>query len=107
MVLGSSPAAVTSPSDFATASSKEFLDIQATIECVDSLWNAYVIWQEHRVSLGGDSSFISEESDKNIFNRSDNVAVANSDVEIIDVNKFKAEVPALKMFVTKQLYIVK
>ena len=57
--------------------------------------------------MGGDSSFISEESDKNIFNRSDNVAVANSDVEIIDVNKFKAEVPALKMFVTKQLYIVK
>ena len=32
MVLGSSPAAVTSPSDFAPASSKEFLDIQATIE---------------------------------------------------------------------------
>ena len=53
------------------------------------------------------SNFISEESDNNIFNRSDNVAVANSDVEIIDVNKFKAEVPALKMFVTKQLYIVK
>ena len=33
MVLGSSPAAVTSPSDFAPASSKEFLEIQATIEC--------------------------------------------------------------------------
>ena len=33
MVLGSSPVAVTSPSDFAPASSKEFLDIQATIEC--------------------------------------------------------------------------
>ena len=33
MVLGSSPLAVTSPSDFAPASSKEFLDIQATIEC--------------------------------------------------------------------------
>ena len=32
MVLGSSPVAVTSPSDFAPASSKEFLDIQATIE---------------------------------------------------------------------------
>ena len=31
--LGSSPVAVTSPSDFAPASSKEFLDIQATIEC--------------------------------------------------------------------------
>ena len=27
------PVAVTSPSDFASASSKEFLDIQATIEC--------------------------------------------------------------------------
>ena len=30
---GSSPAAVTLPSDFAPASSKEFLDIQAIIEC--------------------------------------------------------------------------
>ena len=33
MVLDSSPVAVTSPSDFAAASRKEFLDIQATIEC--------------------------------------------------------------------------
>ena len=33
MVLGSSPVVVTSPSDKAPASSKEFLDIQATIEC--------------------------------------------------------------------------
>ena len=33
VVLGSSPVAVTSPTDFAPASSKAFLDIQATIEC--------------------------------------------------------------------------
>ena len=33
VVLGSSPVAVTSPSEIAPASSKEFLDIQATIEC--------------------------------------------------------------------------
>ena len=33
MVLGSSPVAGTSPSDFAPDSSKEFLDIQAAIEC--------------------------------------------------------------------------
>ena len=33
MVVGSNPVAVTSPSEFAPASSKEFLDIQATIEC--------------------------------------------------------------------------
>ena len=33
MVVGSNPVAVTSPSDFVPASSKEFLDIQATIEC--------------------------------------------------------------------------
>ena len=33
MVVGSSPVAVTKTSDFATASSKEFLDIQATVEC--------------------------------------------------------------------------
>ena len=32
VVLGSSPVAVTSPSNFTPASSKEFLDIQATIE---------------------------------------------------------------------------
>ena len=33
MVVGSSPVAVTSPSDLAPASSKEFLDIKANIEC--------------------------------------------------------------------------
>ena len=33
VVLGSNPVALTSPSDFAPASSKEFLDIQTTIEC--------------------------------------------------------------------------
>ena len=32
-VLSTYPVPVTSPSDFALASSKEFLDIQATIEC--------------------------------------------------------------------------
>ena len=58
-------------------------------------------------SMGDDSNFISEESDNNIFNRSDNAAVANSDVEIIDVNKLKTEMAALKMFVTEQLYIIK
>ena len=33
MVVGSSPVAVTQTSDFVPASSKEFLDIQTTIEC--------------------------------------------------------------------------
>ena len=33
MVLGSSPVAVSFPSDFARAWSKEFFDIHATIEC--------------------------------------------------------------------------
>ena len=32
MVLGSGPVAVTSPSDFVPGSSKQFLDIEATIE---------------------------------------------------------------------------
>ena len=32
VVVGSSPVAVASPSNFAPASSKEFFDIQATIE---------------------------------------------------------------------------
>ena len=58
-------------------------------------------------SMGDDSNFIREESDNNIFNHSDNAAVANSEVEIIDVNKLKTEVAALKMFVTEQLYIIK
>ena len=50
-------------------------------------------------SAENDSNFISEESDNNIFNR--------SDVEIIDVNKLKTEVMVLKMFVTEQLYFIK
>ena len=58
-------------------------------------------------SMGDDSNFTREESDNNIFNHSDNSAVANSKVEIIDVNKLKTEVAALKMFVTEQLYIIK
>ena len=33
MVLGSNPVAVTKTSDIAPGSSKEFLDIQATMEC--------------------------------------------------------------------------
>ena len=33
MVVGLSPVAVTKPSDFPTILSKEFVDIQATIEC--------------------------------------------------------------------------
>ena len=37
VVLRSSPVAVTSPSDFAPTSSKEFLEIQATIECAFTL----------------------------------------------------------------------
>ena len=37
--------------------------------------------------MGDDSNFITEESDNNIFNRSDNTAVTNSDVEIMDLNK--------------------
>ena len=42
--------------------------------------------------MGHNSSFIREESDNNIFNRSDNAAVANSDVETNDINKLKTEV---------------
>ena len=60
-----------------------------------------------RNNKGDDGNFISEESDNNIFNRNDNAAVANSDVEIMDVNKWITEVAALKMFVTEQLYIIK
>ena len=58
-------------------------------------------------SMVDESSFINEESDNNIFNRSDNTAVANSDVEINNVNKLKTEIMALKIIVTEQLYIKK
>ena len=58
-------------------------------------------------NMGDDSNCISEESDNNIFNHSDNAAVTNSDVEIIDVNELKTEMAALKMFLTEQLYIIK
>ena len=37
VVLGSSPVAVSSPSDFLPPLSKEFLDIQETTECVFTL----------------------------------------------------------------------
>ena len=49
MVLGSSPVAVTYPPDFVPASSREFLDIQATIECgftlkrVSDMRRAYIV----------------------------------------------------------------
>ena len=51
--------------------------------------------------MGDDSNFISEESGNNIFNHSDNATVANSDVEIIDLNKLKTEAAVLKVFVTE------
>ena len=58
-------------------------------------------------SMGDDSSFISEKSDNNIFNCTDNVAVACRDVENSGVNKLETEVMVLKIFVTEQLYIIK
>ena len=48
MALGSNPVAVTSPSDFAPALCKEFLDIQATIEC----WN-YDIFMQYYIVISG------------------------------------------------------
>ena len=51
MVLGSSPVAVTSPSDFAPASSKEFLDIQATIECGFTLKRVRDMTRTYRLKL--------------------------------------------------------
>ena len=48
MVVDSSPAAVTKTSDYAPALSKEFLDIQATIECGFTLKNVHDM-KEHTV----------------------------------------------------------
>ena len=57
MVLGSSPVAVASPSDFAPASSKEFLDIQATIDCgftlkrvCDMLCNVFLLTRNRSIA---------------------------------------------------------
>ena len=65
MVLGSSPVAVTSPSDFVPASSKEFLDIQATIECgftlkrVRDMTRTYSqLIFEHYANIGNQVKFI-------------------------------------------------
>ena len=58
-------------------------------------------------SMVDDSSFINKESDNNVFNRSNNKAVTNSDVEINDVYKFNTEVMTLKILVTEQLYTMK
>ena len=46
------------------------------------------------------------ESD-NAFKGSDDTIITNSDVDINDLNKLKAEVTALKMFTTDQLYLLK
>ena len=62
MVLGSSPVAVTYPSDFAPASIKEFLDIQATVEdgftlkCVRDITRTYkssiTLWKTTKRTSG-------------------------------------------------------
>ena len=54
MVLGSSPVTVTSPSpsDFAPASSKEFLDIQATVECGFTFKRVRDITRTYRLCTG-------------------------------------------------------
>ena len=62
MVLGSSPVAVTYPSDFAPASRKEFLDSQATIKggfplkCVRDIKKIYN--QMHRTDKYSEHSSI-------------------------------------------------
>ena len=75
--MGSSPVAVTSPSDFAPASSKAFLDIQATIECgftlkrVRDMTRAYshkVLYIEQILGWwGGGLSLISPSGKKPIY----------------------------------------
>ena len=50
MVVGSSPVAVTSTSDLAYLLRKEFLDIQATIECGFTLKHVRDMIRTHRQS---------------------------------------------------------
>ena len=48
-----------------------------------------------------------EESDDTLITNSDDTIITNSDVDIIDLDKLKTEVTALKMFTTHQLYLLK
>ena len=73
MVLGSSPVAVTSPSDFMPASSKEFLDIQATIECGFTLKHV----RDMTKTYSHFSDYLSNESDSTILQLTDKKEIAN------------------------------
>ena len=55
MVVGSSPVAVTKPSDFRTVSKKEFLGIQATPECGLSLKRVRDMTKTYRQMHGVDN----------------------------------------------------
>ena len=107
MVVGSNPVAVTSSSDFATASSKEFLDIQATIVCgftlkrvrdmiktysqyLTELTDSYKNKGEWKVQLIADINFISlkpgSDETRSMYTKSDNVEIRIGD-DINDVIK--------------------
>ena len=53
------------------------------------------------------SSLSSEESNDNLFDRSDDTVVANGDTNVNEIKNLKAELIALKMFVTEQFYLIK
>ena len=50
--MGSSPVAITQTSDFVPVSSKEFFDIQATIECGFTLKCVHHMTRTYRLMLG-------------------------------------------------------
>ena len=57
MILSSSPVPVASPLDFAPASSKDFLESQATVECGFTLNHVLgMTRQEHTVKCSGQIS---------------------------------------------------
>ena len=80
MVVGSNPVAVTSPSDFAPASSKEFLDIQATIECGFTLKRVRDMIKTYRQALNFafkdkvKALFKQNKNDRYVVNFSKNIA---------------------------------
>ena len=66
MVLGSSPVTVTSPSDFAPASTKEFLDIQAIIECGFTLKRVRGMTRTYN-QIAGQKAFDRNKRDTEVF----------------------------------------
>ena len=95
MVVGSNPVAVTETSDFAPVSSKEFLDIQATIECgftlkrVRDIIKTYSLKIVFKIKTGYKLELLTNERMKLLGDR-----------PIIDTDKNSTNLPQLEIVTT-------